>query len=243
MRVHDDRQVDRILQRGDEVVRGLGRQDTGHVLDAYGADAHLRHLLGKLHIAVERVDRACGVRNGTGRHRPRLDRRLDGDAQVVNVVERVKDADYVYAVADGRAHKAADYIVRIVLVAEYILPAEQHLELSVRHLRADLAQAFPRILVEVAQANVERRAAPALDGIESRLVHRLKDWLKFFIRKSCGNERLVRIAQHGFCELYVHGSSCFIYMEIRTVSPNSVQCIITFVFPQGQTKAQNQAFR
>ena len=130
-----------------------------------------------------------------------------------------------------------------MLVAENILPAEQHLELCVRHLRTDLAQTLPRVFVEVAQANVECRAAPALGGIEACLVHRLKDWLKFFIRKSCGNEGLVRVAQHGFCELYVHGSSCFIYMEIRTVSPNSVQCIITFVFPQGQTKAQNQAFR
>ena len=59
--MHDDRQVDRILQRGDEVVRGLGRQNTGHILAAYGVDAHLRHLLCKFHIAVERVDWACGV--------------------------------------------------------------------------------------------------------------------------------------------------------------------------------------
>ena len=61
VRVHDDRQVDRVLQRSYEVICGLGRQNTGHILDAYGADAHLRHLLCKFHIAVERVDWACGV--------------------------------------------------------------------------------------------------------------------------------------------------------------------------------------
>ena len=87
-------------------------------------------------------------------------------------------------------------------VAEDVLSAQQHLELGVGHMRLYLAQSLPRVLVEKAQAHVKGRAAPALDGIEARLVHCLKYRLKLVVGKPRCHQRLVCVSKYCFGELY-----------------------------------------
>ena len=88
-----------------------------------------------------------------------------------------------------------------MLVAENILPTQQHLQLCVRHFCTHFAQTLPRILVQIPQADIKCRTAPALHGIKPRLVYPLKDGLKFVIGKSRGDKRLVCVTQYGFGEL------------------------------------------
>ena len=49
--------------------------------------------------------------------RPAFDGLLDGDPQVVDVVQRVEDADDVDAVAHGSPHETAHHVVGIVGVS------------------------------------------------------------------------------------------------------------------------------
>ena len=203
-----DRQVDRVLQRSYEVIAALRRHYTGHVLYADGAHAHRGHFLCKLDILIQSVYGARGIGDSAGGHRPGLHGLLYGDLEVIRIVERVEYTDDVYAVSDGRAHEAADDIVAVMLIAEDVLPAQEHLELGVRHRRADLAQALPRILIEKAQAHVKGRAAPAFHGIEPRLVHLRQHRRKLLIRQPSRDKRLVRIPQYCFGKLYfLHVSS------------------------------------
>ena len=59
-------------------------------------------------------------------------------------------------------HEVLHHVVGIVLVAQDVLAAEQHLQLGVGQALAQLAQALPGVFVQKAQAGVEGGAAPAL---------------------------------------------------------------------------------
>ena len=179
--MYNDGQSHRVLDGGDEVVGLLGGENTRHVLDANGAYAHLRHLLAHLNVLVERVNGACGVGDGAGGLSAGLHGLLYRDLEVVNIVERVENTDDINAVFYRAAHEAAHHVVAVMLVAEDVLSAQQHLELGIGHMRLYLAQSLPRVLVEKAQAHVEGCAAPALYGVEAGLVHRLKYGFKFVV--------------------------------------------------------------
>ena len=176
--VDDDGQIHRVLDGGDEIIGLFRAHDAGHVLDADRGGAHLLELFDHLDVLVKGVHGRGGVGNGAGCHGAGLDGLLDGDLEVGDVVESVENADDVDAVADGGADKAADDIVAVVLVAQDVLAAEQHLQLGVGHGSTDLAQALPRILIQEAQAHVERGAAPAFHGVKAGLVDGFEDGLK-----------------------------------------------------------------
>ena len=89
----------------------------------------------------------------------------------------------------------------IVLVAKQVLAAKEHLQLRVGHQSADIAQALPRILAEIAKAGVERRAAPALDRIITGLVHFGKNFLKIGVRQTGCHQGLIRITKDSFSDL------------------------------------------
>ena len=56
---------------------------------------------------------------------------LNGSLQIADVVEAVKDTDDVNTVCDGFLNKVLHHIVSIVVVAQNILSAEQHLQLGI----------------------------------------------------------------------------------------------------------------
>jgi serine/threonine protein phosphatase PrpC len=91
---------------------------------------------------------------------------LHRDAEVGQVVERVEDAEDVHAVGGGVFDEAGDDVVGVVGVADGVGAAEEHLEADVGHAGAELAQAFPRVLVEEAHRGVEGGAAPHFEGEE-----------------------------------------------------------------------------
>ena len=210
MCVDHDGQIDRVLDRADEVIGGLRAHDAGHVLDADRAHAHGDQLLDDLDVLLARVDGAGGVGNGAGSDRAGLDRLLDRHLEVVGIVQGVEDTDDVDAVANTGTHETAHDIVGIVLVAQNVLAAQQHLQLGVGHGGADAAQALPGVLVQIAEADVKGSAAPALHGVEARLVDRPQDRLELLIAHSGGDQGLTGIAQNGFGKLYFfHGISFF----------------------------------
>ena len=200
--VDDHRDIQAVLDGGDQVVALLRRHDAGHVLDADGLEAHLLHLAADLHILFQRVDGAGGVADGAGGDGPPLHRFLHGHLQVPQIIEGVEDADHVDAVGDAALHELAHHVVGIVLVAQQVLAPQEHLQLRVGHFRLDPAQPLPGILVQEAHAAVKGGAAPALHGIEARLVQGLQYGIHDAEGHPRGDEGLVGVPEDGFGKLY-----------------------------------------
>ena len=148
------------------------------------------------------MDRAGGVGDGAGSQSAAVYRLLNGDLQVVNIIKSVKNAHDVDAVFHRGTDKAVHNVVRVVLIAQNVLPTQQHLQLGVGHLGADLSQPFPGILVQIAQAHVKGGSAPAFHRVESGLIHGLQYGRELVIAQTGGHQRLVRVAQNGFGKLY-----------------------------------------
>ena len=193
----------RVLDGGNQIIGVLGTHNTSHILDADGGDAHLLQILHHLDVLLQSVDRAGGKADGAGGVSALLHGLINGDLQIARIVQRIKDADDVDAVLHRVLHELADHIVGVVLIAQDVLAPQEHLELGVGHLGADLAQPVPGILPQVAQADVKGGAAPHLSGVEAGLIHGLQDRLELVIGKPRGDQRLICVTQYRLCELYL----------------------------------------
>ena len=196
--------ADGVLDALDEVLGLIRAHGTGHVLQADGIEAHVLELLAHLDIFFNRVDRALRVGDAAGRDGVLggvLLGGLERGGDVAEVVQCVEDTQDVDAVLDGQFDELLDDIVMVVLVAEQVLAAQQHLQLGVGHGLADIAQSLPRILAQIAQAGIERRAAPAFHGVIAGLVHFGQDLGKIGIRKTGRHQRLVGITKDSFSNL------------------------------------------
>ena len=81
-----------------------------------------------------------------------------------------------------------------MLVAQDVLAAQEHLQLGVGQLLAELLQPLPGVLVEVAETDVKGGAAPALDGVVAGLVDLVQDGLVDVKGQTGGDQRLVGVA-------------------------------------------------
>jgi hypothetical protein len=96
-----------------------------------------------------------------------------------------------------------------VLVTQYVLPAQQHLQLGVLHLGADGPQAIPRILVQKSHAGVKGGAAPAFKGVVTYLVELFEHRQHFCGGHACGDQGLMRVTQDGFGNFHSHEFTSF----------------------------------
>ena len=182
-----------------------GAHRSRHILKADRIEAHSLELLYHLNVLFNGVNGALGVAyaaGGYGAVRAVLLRGLKGGFDIAEVVQRVEDADDVDAVLYRELNELLDHVVVIVLVAQKVLAAQEHLEPRVRHSLADLAESLPRILAEIAEAGIEGGAAPALNGVVPGLVHGRQDLLEVLELHSCGHKRLVCVSQDRFGKLY-----------------------------------------
>ena len=140
--------------------------------------AHALQLLRELHVILQRelvaavVEDVARVADRRLADRVRALHRFHADAEIRQIIQRVEDAEDVHAARGRVLHEAGDDVVGIIRVADGVGAAEQHLETDVRHARAELPEALPRILVEEAHRGVEGRAAPHLEREQARRVMR-----------------------------------------------------------------------
>ncbi len=105
VRVHVDGQVGELLaQRGDERGGGGGLEQPGHVLDREHVDVAVDELAREIEVVVEcelgfrRVGDVARVADRRLDDAARRADRVDAELEVVDVVERVEDAEDVHAV-------------------------------------------------------------------------------------------------------------------------------------------------
>jgi hypothetical protein len=105
-----------------------------------------------------------------------------------------------------------------VLVAEEVLAAQEHLQFGLLADFLDVAQALPRVFVEVAQARVEGRAAPALDGVVAGVVDVLDRRRELRERHTGGDEGLVGVAEDCFGEHHFWHNSDLLMVDFQRKS-------------------------
>ena len=212
--VHMNRNRNRLLERSYQPGGHLRRKQARHVLYAERVAAELLELSGDLDVELGVVHGACGIgERAFGDFAAFLDR-FDGELHVAGVVEGVEYAEYVDTDFGGVLYKGDKDIIGIVLVAEDVLPAKEHLEPGVGHMLLYGANPVPGALAQVAHARIESRAAPALDRPVADLVELLEDW-RHVLRAHAGRqERLVRVAQDG-----VGDFELFVFFR-RHISPH-----------------------
>ena len=128
-----------------------------------------------------------------------FEHRVDGDAHVLDPVERIENAEHVDAGGRGALHEEAHHVVGIVGIADRVGRAQQHLQQQVRHALAQRRQALPGVLAQKAQRHIEGRPAPALHREQLRQQRRVvrRDRGHVARAQARGDERLVGIAHAG----------------------------------------------
>ena len=195
------RQADLGVERLHHALGAVRREHAGHVLDGDGVGAQVLELLAVFQEAVERVHRRHRVRDGAFKVPAAF---LDGLGvvhDVANVVQGVEHAEHVHAVALGGMDEPVADLARIVLVPYQVLTARQHGERRVRRVGLDGAQPLPRVLVEKAQAGVERGTAPCLDGPVPDAVHFRQDGQHIPDLHARGPQALLAVADGGIHDL------------------------------------------
>ena len=176
MGVEVDRQAGLLLQCPDQVIGSRRLQEPRHVLEAENVGPRSLQLAGHLHIVVEIVFRPRRIENVAGIADRRLadlaglQHRIDGNAHVLDPVERIEDAEDIDP-GPGRLIDELDHhIVGIVGVADAVGGAQQHLRQQVGHALAQIAQPLPGAFLQKAVGNVEGRPAPAFHREKLRQV-------------------------------------------------------------------------
>ena len=204
--MQDNRHItDGVLDALDQVFGFEGAHRAGHVLQAQGVKAHLDQVLAHFNVLFDGVHGALGVADAAGGYGPGrgvLLHGVQGGAQVAEVVQGVEDTDHVDTVLDAQFNELFHHVVMVVLVAQQVLAAQQHLQAGVGHVLADVPQPLKGIFIQIPQAAVERGAAPALNRVVSGLVHGGQDLFKVGIGQPGSHQGLICVTQDGFGELY-----------------------------------------
>ncbi len=197
-----DGDADFLLQRADQMVSGIRSEQARHIFDADGIRSHVHQLMGQMQIIGIFVIRADRIDERALRMSAGSLRGLHGTFDVADIIESVEDTDDIDAVGDTALDEFRDHIIGIVVVAEDILPAEEHLEFRILDMLADRAKAFPRIFVQIAQAGIESSTAPGFQGIKTTLIQRFQDRKHIADAHPCRAQGLMPIAKDSFNDLY-----------------------------------------
>ena len=201
--MHINRNFDVLLECGNQVIALLRRHDARHILNAQRVAAHGFDLPAERNEHLQIVDRTQCVTDTALCMAACLEAFVHSGLDVAQIVQRIKNTDDIHAVLDALADKTAHGIIRIMVIAEQVLTAQQHLQLGVLHVRFDLAQTLPRVLIQIAQAGIEGRTAPALNRVIPGLIHLIENALEILKRHSRRNQRLLRVTQHRFGDVHL----------------------------------------
>ena len=133
--------------------------------------------------------------------------------QVACIVKSIENTDNGYAVINRTVYKFAYNVIGIMVIAQNVLTAQQHLNRGFTQMLFERAQTLPGILVKEAQAGVKCGAAPSLQSIVAGVIQLFQCRQHVADAHSGGSKGLVAVTQDGFNYFYgflLHGSTPFI---------------------------------
>src|SRR5207237_3818842 len=170
---------------------------------------------------MHRTDR---IADGTFDDLARFESRLDARLHVADIVHGIEDAENIDATVSGALDERLNDIVRIISVADHVLPAEEHLRARLGHGRTQLAEPFPWAFLQIAKTRVERRPTPGLHRPVADLIQLAGDRKHIFGAHPGREQRLMSIAQNRFgdFEFVSHINE----LAIRTTPPASLPTVL-----------------
>ena len=219
MRMQVDGQVELCLEAANQAFGSVGTQQTGHILNADGISAHLCQLLAKLDEVLILMIGADGVDDAALHMCACFLGSTHSAFQVARIVERVEDTDDRNTVRYRAVDKLADYVVSVMIIAEDILAAQQHLNRGFAQMLFECAQALPRVFIQEAQAGVKGGATPGFKSIITSVIKSFKCGQHIANTHSGRSKRLVTVAQNSFYYLYiVFIHVILLYKHIKSIS-------------------------
>ena len=213
MGVQVDRQVKLCLQAADKAFGSVGTQQARHILNADGICAHLCQLLTELYKVLVLMVGADGIYNTTLNMCACFLSGTHCTFQVACIVKSIENTDDGYAVINRTVYKFAYNVIGIMVIAQNVLTAQQHLNRGFAQMLFERAQTLPGILVKEAQAGVKGGAAPSLQSIVAGVIQLFQCRQHVADAHSGGSKGLVAVTQDGFNYFYgflLHGSTPFI---------------------------------
>ena len=186
-----------------EIVSNIRREQARHVFDANGMATHFFEFFGELDEFIVVVNGADGVDEATLNFRlfRAGERGFDCNLQIANVVERVENAKDADTMLRRFLHKLLDNVIGIVIVAEQVLTAKEHLDRSFQTC-LELVESLPRIFVEETETCVESCTAPCFEGFVADRVEGFEHRLHLTVAHASRAQRLMTVAQHRLHDLY-----------------------------------------
>ena len=194
--VNHDRQLNRLLERGDQLPGDLRREQPGGVLDHDRVDPEVAHALRQRAPEIHIVGRADGVAESALDHLLRPLRGPDRAFHIAHVVERIEDAEDVDPGGGGVLDEELDRVVGVVTVADQILATNEGLDRGVRSRLAKAAQVVPRVLTQP-QITLEGGPAESLHRVEANRVHALGERKNLVRQQATTEQGLVAVPKAG----------------------------------------------
>ena len=195
--------VDLAIKLKEMGVHSICIKDMSGLLKPYVAEDLVKKLKSELDEFFVRMIRGDRVDEAAldVRMLRRFERGGDGDFQVADIVERIEDAEHADAVLRRFRDEFFHDVIRIMVVAEEVLAAEQHLNRRLQ-MCFQRIETLPRIFIEEAEAGVERCAAPSLEGLIADLVECFELREHVLDAHARRTERLMAIAEDGLHDFY-----------------------------------------
>ncbi len=220
------RNLHNLFELGDQSVGIVGRNNSGHVLDADGIGAHRFKLLAQLEVVghVEDLSPHVALRQRIA-DRPfemlavGLDP-LHAGFKVTEVVEGVENAEDVNADLTRLVHESPDDIIGVMPVAHQVLPPQEHRKRRFFDVLFQNPGPLPGIFRQEAVHRVKGCPSPYLHGPKTNLIHLLGDGNHVLGTHPRGINRLVTIAKRivlnpdridgSLCHAVCHGLFSFL---------------------------------
>ena len=158
LHVHGD--IERSLKPFHQLESHRRPQQAGHVLNGNRMGAHLFDHFALLHPHVHGVHRADCVRDGALGVLALLHHSGDGPLNVAHVVHGIKHTEHIHAVFRCTFHKGIHHVIRVMAIAQQVLPPQQHLLRRFRHGLLQFADALPWVFAQITDTGIKGRAAP-----------------------------------------------------------------------------------
>ena len=202
MRVEVDRQACGFTQRLEQHLGGSRLQKAGHILHGDDMRAGLFELSGKCRVVLQvilrtrRIQEIARVADHRLAELVLFDDRIHRHPHVVDPVQAVEDAEEIDPALGCLTNKVLHHVVGVVLVADAVRAAQQHLQEQVRRTFAHQLETLPRIFRQEAHGYVEGRTTPALKREEVRQSPRIGvgDLCDIVGTNARGQQRLVTVA-------------------------------------------------
>ena len=205
MRMHlEGHGADRVFHRGDQRPGALGGQQAARVLDADRIHAERGNRPSDPAVVLVGVHGTDGVDKMAAREHSAVSRDAHRELDISYVVQGVVAGVARHSVCGAATNRQLHDVVGEEFEREQALPARPYVERRPGHTLRREPHAKPRILAQVAHADIEYRAPDQIDPVEPHLVHAVDVRKKHPVRHARRPQRLLPVAQrhvddlHGF---------------------------------------------